>query len=71
MQGRYEETIKKLHELYQKAGRKITSGENKLINQAVPDSELKTEVTQLKGFQSGIQSALAILEVDQQTEMFG
>lgn len=71
MQGRYDETTKKFHELYQKIARAIVTKEKKLIHQAVTSPDLKQEIAELRAYQLGIQSSLAILEVDQQQEVFG
>lgn len=69
MQGRYDETVKKLHEVYQKVGRSVVVKEKRILNQPVPNAELKKEIGELKAYQRGIQTALAVLEVDQQQEM--
>lgn len=71
LQGRYDETTKKFHELYQKIARAIVTKEKKLIHQAVTSPDLKQEIAEIRGYQRGIQSSLAILEVDQQQEVFG
>lgn len=72
LQGRYDETTKKFHELYQKIARAIVTKEKKLIHQAVTSPDLKQEIAELRAYQQwGIQSSLAILEVDQQQEVFG